>query len=116
MSMLDNVKIWLLHSPFENVEILGRKSGDYVRREFGAYCAGEINDADECELRDGETGVILSLGAPLVTVEDVENGVECLRRRKLGKLFRGARLGRLRIQARRQRLGLFFLVLPILQS
>lgn len=91
MSMLDNVKIWLLHSPFENVEILGRKSGDYVRREFGAYCAGEINDADECELRDGETGVILSLGAPLVTVEDVENGVECLRRRKLGKLFFGER-------------------------
>lgn len=93
LSMLSGIKIWFIKSPWEDVGLLGRKTGDYLRREFADYDCDTATCKEECSAARGEINVYLPLDMPLVTAEDLARGVECLRRRRLSVLHLGKGTG-----------------------
>lgn len=112
MSMSYKFRIWLIKSPFEDVEVLGRTAGEYLRREFAHLGFEVVEEGAGCVPDEGETGVVIPLDMPLVTVDDVVRAAECLHHRKLDALALGDSSSQARVFVRSAEGSGYFLRSP----
>lgn len=76
---MDNLKIWLLNSPYQDEDLLGRKVREYVEREFENLACEYVDDVSE--VHPVGVSVVLPLSCPLATLHDVQRVVKSMKLR-----------------------------------
>lgn len=74
---MENLKIYLIESPFQDKVLLGRKVKEYVEREFEGADVLYVQSVDE--IAKAGTFAVIPLDCPLVSRADVERAAKGLR-------------------------------------
>ena len=74
---MENLKIYLIESPFQDKVLLGRKVKEYLEREFEGADVSYVQSADE--IKQVGTFAVIPFDCPLVSLADVERAAKGLR-------------------------------------
>ena len=75
---MDNLKIWLVPSAYQDEVLLGRKVREYVEREFIESDVSFVDSPQDVDC-GRNTNVVLPLACPLVSFADVRRAVNSMR-------------------------------------